>query len=272
MPQPPFVAPIMSSTSTTPAGTPVPSRSPSPPCSLDDMQTYRPLFRRRKPPVSQPPVPCLCCAIKGMHCVKYKGDVLCQRCKRNGNLVCILQRQDLTKPEEPLTREQLEKEQREVEAAAAAEASRHPWLAHLPPPAQLQCMVYTRDPELSGGGRRRLLELATEMLLDAQGPTAYVHGNPIGPQGAGAARNFVLPAWHSNDYQENKEDKEYVLRTHVHYFHGIEESDRAAAAQGSRRLGQERRRLREEKADQERAKREERMEEEEEQRKSSQEA
>lgn len=187
-----------------------------------------------------------------MHCVKYKGDVKCQRCSRNGEEVCILQRQDITKPEEPLTREQLEKERQMEEAAAAA---RHlPWLAYqpVPRPEPLQCMVYTRDPKLSGDGRRRLLELATEMLSDAAAAgSTSVHGTPVGGPG-----NFVLPAWHSNDYQENKEDKKYCFRTHVHYFNGIEEEDKAAAAQASRRLGQERRRKREEKSDELRHKRE----------------
>lgn len=242
----------MSSPNATPDQTPSPSRPPSPPCSTDDIETYRSLFRRRRPPVSQPPVPCLRCAIKDSHCVYYKGDVQCQRCKRNGEEFCIYQMQDLTKPEEPLTRGQLEQLYEEDRAA-----SRAPWYAPQQPAAaraelQLQCMVYSLDKELSQD-RRRLLELATEMLEDAEGST-YVQGTPVSNS---QVSNFVLPSWHSNDYQENKEDKEYCFRTATHFFYGIEETDKAKAAAGSWRLGQERRKERERLSDEMRRKREE---------------
>lgn len=246
----------MSSSSTTPSRTPSPSRAPSPPCSLSDIETYRSLFRRRKPPVSQPPVPCLCCAIKGMHCVYYKGDEQCQRCKRNGEEFCIYQRQDLTKPEEPLTQEQLEQERKQ--AAAAEQQARPPWFAHQPrPEPPLQCMVFSLDAELSQD-RRRLLELATEMLQDAAGSSTTTHLHGITPvrSSSQALRNFALPLWHRNDARENMEHPEYCFRTHAHFFNGIEEVDRAAAAQGSWRLGQERRKAREELADEKRAERE----------------
>ncbi|KAK7733182.1 hypothetical protein SLS63_004711 [Diaporthe eres] len=240
----------MSSSNTTPDRTPVPSRSPSPPASLDDIETYRPLFRRRRPPISKPPVPCLCCAIKGMHCVYYKGEVQCQRCERNGEEYCLYQRQDLTKPEEPLTHEQIEQLEEERKNAPPP---RHLWLPHpLPPqPEPLQCIVYSRDPKLSRD-RKRLLEMATQMLQDAEGPT-YVQGTPLSHA---QARGFALPAWHGNDADENKEDPEYRVLTHAHFFERLGEESKAAAAQRSRRLGLERRRAREEKADCERLKRE----------------
>lgn len=190
-----------------------------------------------------------------MHCVYYKGEVRCQRCKRNGEEFCIYQRQDLTRPEEPLTQEQLEQERKQ--AAAAAEP-RLPWLAyHQPrPEPPLQCMVFSLDAELSQD-RRRLLELATQMLSDAAGgssSTSYIHGTPV--RSSQALRNFALPLWHRNDARENSEHPEYCFRTHAHFFNGIEEVDRAAAAQGSWRLGQERRKAREEKADEKRLERE----------------
>lgn len=175
----------------------------------------------------------------------------CQRCKRNGEEFCIYQRQDLTKPEEPLTQEQLEQERKQ----AATEQPRLPWFAHQPaarsePP--LQCMVFSLDPELSQD-RRRLLELATQMLSDAaESSSTYLHGTPVGNS---QARNFSLPLWHRNDARENSEHPEYCFRTHAQFFNGIEEVDRAAAAQGSWRLGQERRKAREEKADEARLER-----------------
>lgn len=188
-----------------------------------------------------------------MHCVYYKGDVQCQRCKRNGEEFCIYQRQDLTKPEEPLTQEQLEQERRQ----AAAEQPRLPWFAHQPaasrPEPPLQCMVFSLDAELSQD-RRRLLELATQMLSDAaESSSTYLHGTPVRNS---QARNFSLPLWHRNDARENSEHPEYCFRTHAHFFNGIEEVDRAAAAQGWWRLGQERRKAREEKADEKRFERE----------------
>ncbi|KAG6364554.1 hypothetical protein INS49_006156 [Diaporthe citri] len=240
----------MSSSNTTAYTTPVPSRSPSPAASLDDIEAYRPLFRRRRPPISKPPVPCLCCAIKGMHCVYYKGEVRCQRCERNGEEFCIYQRQDLTRPESPMTQEQLE--QREEESRSAP-PPRHLWLPHRAPPQPepLQCMVYSLDPELSRD-RRRLLGVATQMLQDAEGST-YVHGTPLGDA---QVRGFALPSWHGNDCDDNKADPEYRVRTHAHFFERLGEENKAAAAQRSRRLGLERRRVREEKADCQRLKRE----------------
>lgn len=241
---------MSSSSNTTPNKTPVPSRSPSPPASLDDIETYRRLFRRRRPPISKPPVPCLCCAIKGMHCVYYKGEVRCQRCERNGQEICIYQRQDLTRPEEPMTQEQMEQLEEERRNAPPP---RHLWLPHpLPPqPEPMQCMVFSRDPELSRD-RRRLLGIATQMLQDAEGQ-AYVQGVPLSRAQAGG---FALPSWHGNDCPENMENPSYRVRTHAHYFERLGEESRAAAAQRSRRLGMERRRVREEKADCERLKRE----------------
>lgn len=191
-----------------------------------------------------------------MHCVNYKGEVQCQRCKRNGEEFCIYQRQDLTKPETPLTQEQLEQERKQ----AAAEQQRLPWLAyHQPrPEPPLQCMVFSLDAELSQD-RRLLLELATQMLSDAaagSSSTSYIHGITPVRSSSQALRNFALPLWHRNDARENSEHPDYCFRTHAHFFNGIEEVDRAAAAQGSWRLGQERRKAREELADEKRAERE----------------
>lgn len=256
----------MSSSNTTP----YPSRPSSPPCDPEVIETYRHLFRRRRPPVSQPPVPCLSCAIKNMHCVYYKSDKLCQRCSRNNAEVCIYQRQDLTRPEEPLTHEQMLQLQMEEQQKRAAEPAPRPWLVHEqqqkeaagPGKPELQCMVYTLDPKLSQD-KTRLLEAASAMLEDADVPV-YVHGTPLR---SGQVSGFALPSWHSNDFQENIENPEYCFRTHVHYFNGIQEEDRAAAAQASRRLGQERRREREEKADVAREKRESDKEEKEKQKK-----
>lgn len=240
--------------------TPPPSRPSSPPCPPEVIETYRHLFRRRRPPVSQPPVPCLSCAIKNMHCVYYKADVRCQRCSRNSADVCIYQRQDLNRPEEPLTHEQMVQLQREEQHRRAAEPAPRPWLVHEqqqhqqaaePGKPDLQCMVYTLDPELSQD-KTRLLEVASTMLEDADVPV-YVHGTPLR---GGQVGGFALPSWHSNDFRENIDDPEYCFRTHVHFFNGIQEEDRAAAAQASRRLGQKRRREREEKADVNREKRE----------------
>lgn len=240
----------MSSSNTSPDITPLPSRSPSPPASLEDIETYRPLFRRRRPPISKPPVPCLGCAIKGGHCVYYKGEVKCQRCERNGEEFCIYQRQDLTKPEQPMTQEQLEQLEEEKRNAPPP---RHLWLPHpLPPqPEPMQCMVYSRDPELSRD-IKRLLAMATEMLQDAEG-LAYVQGTPLS---LAQARGFALPSWHGNDCDENLADKEYRARTHADFFERLGEDQKAAAAQRSRRLGMERRRVREERADSQRLKRE----------------
>lgn len=246
----------MSSSNTTP----YPSRPSSPPCPPEVIETYRHLFRRRRPTVSQPPVPCLSCAIKNMHCVYYKSDVRCQRCSRNNADVCIYQRQDITRPEEPLTHEQMVQLQREEQQRRAAEPAPRPWLVHEqqqqqqqaagPGKPELQCMVYTLD--AVSQDKTRLLEVASTMLEDADVPV-YVHGTPLRN---GQFGGFALPSWHSNDFQENIDDPEYCFRTHVHYFNGIEEEDRAKAAQASRRLGQERRREREEKADVAREKRE----------------
>lgn len=185
-----------------------------------------------------------------MHCVYYKRELRCQRCERNGKEFCIYQRQDLTKPEEPMTQEQLEQLEEERRNAPPP---RHLWLPHpLPPqPEPLQCMVYSRDPELSRD-IRRLLEMATRMLEDAEGST-YVQGTPLSHAQAGG---FALPVWHGNDCDENKEDPNYRALTHANFFERLGEENKAAAAQRSRRLGLERRRLREENADCQRLKRE----------------
>jgi hypothetical protein len=190
-----------------------------------------------------------------MHCVYYRGSVRCQRCERNGEEVCVFQRQDLTKAETRLTQHELE--QLEAEAAQAR-GPRHSWLARhhqLPPaPEPLQCMVYSRDPDLQGeAGRKRLLAVAADMLaaVDEQG-TGYVHGQPVA---AADARNFVLPNWQKpNDWRE-KRDSSPEYRKRAAFFEGLA-ADQAAATSRARRLSLERRMAREMHADQKRRERE----------------
>lgn len=245
----------MSSSTTSSEMTPSPPRSPSPPATTDELETYKPLFRRRKPPVSEPPVPCLRCALVDMHCVCYRGEVRCQRCERNGEEVCVLQRQDLTKAETRLTQHELEELRKE---AAQARGPQHSWLMshQLPPaPEPLQCMVYSRDPEFSGeGGRKRLLAIAADVLaaVEAEG-TTYVHGQPVA---AADARNFVLPNWQKpNDWRE-KRDSSPEYRKRAAFFECLT-AEQAAATARSRGLSLERRRAREMSADRKRKEREE---------------
>lgn len=182
---------------------------------------------------------------------------MCQRCERNGEAVCVFQREDLTKPEAKLTLQQLEQlEQLEKEEMKAADpAPRRLWLMPAAPRPEdsLQCMVYSRDPELSRD-RGRLLAIAAEMLAAAgQEGTTYVHGQPV----AGAdARNFVLPRWQEASDWREKRDSSPEYRKRAAYFEGLT-AQQAAAASRSRRLGEERRKARELNADQKRKQREE---------------
>ncbi|KKY33356.1 hypothetical protein UCDDA912_g06732 [Diaporthe ampelina] len=214
------------------------------------------LFRRRRPPVSEPPVPCLRCALKDMPCLYRGGDVRCQRCKHSGEEVCVYQHQDLTRPEKRPTQQEQEKEKR-----GAASPPRRLWLSH-PLPARsrpLQCMVYSLDPELCRD-RRRLLGVAADMLQSAAGVT-YVHGAPLSHAQVG---NFVLPSWQGHGWRENREDgndddddddNSPWYRKHAQFFEGLA-SENAAAAARSRRLGLERRRERVMRADQRRLEKE----------------
>lgn len=244
--------------------TPSPPRSPSPAPAAAELTAYAPLFRRRKPPVSEPPVPCLHCAIKDMHCVYYRGDTRCQRCERSvEERVCIFQRQDLTRPETRLTEQQLEQLAEEERQAADARGPRHAWLmAHLVPQDQqaeeedqgpeLQCMVYSRDPELSGD-RKRLLALAADILQAAEDRgTTYVHGQPVL---AGDARNFVLPNWQEAQSWREKRDSSPEYRKRAAFFEGLT-AEQAAATARTQRSGRERRMAREGSADKKRSERE----------------
>lgn len=238
---------MASSSSTTPDKTPIPSRSPSPPASLNDVETYKTLFRRPQPPVSEPPVKCLRCALKDMECQYFHGEVKCLRCENNNEAICVFQRQDLTRPEKKPTQQEQKK---------AASPPRHPWLSHPLParPEPLQCMVYTLDPELSRD-RRRLLEVAAEMLQAAEGVT-YVHGTPLTDA---EVRGFALPSWRGNDWREKKKKGEDgdggsanpEYRRRAEFFEGLA-AENAAAAARSRRLGIERRRERKARAEQRR--------------------
>lgn len=241
-----------------------PPRSPFPPPGADELTAYAPLFRQRKPPVSEPPVPCLSCAIKDMHCAYYRGDTRCQRCERNGEDPCIFQRQDLTRPETRLTEQQLEQLAEEERQAAAARGPRHAWLMrHLLPHQdqgdeedqgpEMQCMVYSRDPELSRD-RKRVLALAAEMLeAVAERGTTWVHGQPVP---AADARNFVLPNWQEAQSWREKRDSSPEYRKRAAFFEGLT-AEQAAATARTRRSSRERRMAREEYADKKRMEREE---------------
>jgi hypothetical protein len=188
-----------------------------------------------------------------MRCVYYRGETRCQRCERNSEKVCVFQRQDLTKPPAPPTR--YEQDRLQLEAALAREPD-HPWLRgwlQLMEPRErreppLQCMVYSRDPDLCGGGgggggegeagrRRRLLllETAADMLAAAEArTTTYVHGQAVT---AADARNFVLPSWQEEGAHNwrRKWDPRPEFRQRAAFDEGVA-AEQAAASAGARQV------------------------------------
>ncbi|KAI3393676.1 hypothetical protein diail_3813 [Diaporthe ilicicola] len=188
------------------------ARTPLP--SVDDLlPTHWRLFRRRKAShFTHPPPPCLRCAIKGMHCKRPGGDVRCQRCVRNGDEVCVLQKEDLTRPEE---------EEEESGGGGERDGPGQSEIAARPRrgrrrPAELTCIVYCLDPVVQRD-RRRLLGIAAGMLAEGTGAT-HVHGTRVS---WADARNFALPLWHGNDKDENKRDWTYNVETNQTYLDKI---------------------------------------------------
>ncbi|KAL1862473.1 hypothetical protein Daus18300_008570 [Diaporthe australafricana] len=157
--------------------------------SIDDLlETHKPLFRRRKAShLTHPPPPCLSCSLKKMPCIVYAG-MRCQRCERNGEEVCVRQKEDLTKPEEA---EKAEESGGDGEGTVTHRTRR---AGRRAPP--LECMVFSLDPAFQRD-KRRLLGIAAEMLA---GPTAYVLGTPVR---LAQTKNFALPVWHQNDKGES---------------------------------------------------------------------
>lgn len=188
--------------------------------SIDDLlETHKPLFRRRKAShLTHPPPPCLSCSIKGMCCIVY-ADVRCQRCERNGEEVCVRQKEDLTKPEEA------EKSDGGGEGSVTHRTRRGGRGA-----PSLDCMVYSLDPAFLRD-KRRLLGIAADML---DGTTTYVHGTPVR---LAHTRNFALPLWHQNDRYENQRDRNYRMSTNGDFL-GEFAVRRAAIAEEIRRLSE----------------------------------
>lgn len=170
---------------------------------------------------SSPP-PCLRCALAGMPCsaalARRRDEVRCRRCERAGEEFCVRQAEDVTAGavSDPAWLRGA--------AAAAAAAGEVEWGEDrlVVDPFRVgrdgrevwerECLVYCLDPVL-GGDRRRLLDLAADMLH--HGGAKYVHGTEVSPI---HARRFALPMWHENGGPGNKRDPGHAVRMPVDYF------------------------------------------------------